>query len=111
MTETNRPLACLMVCVAIAGYNTLIDAFFLGHYLLSFCVWILNAHLGHFDLSRHLSQTFSLSKIFGRYSKTNSMPRVMGTSSAQEMRLNVLDDSIDSSGVYAIVEFTSFLYS
>ena len=36
------------------------------------------------------------------------MAFVMGISSAQASLLNVHEDFIDSSGVYAIVEFTSF---
>jgi len=54
-------------------------------------------------LSLHPSQTFSLSKIFGRYSKTNSIPLVIGIPSAQEIRLKVEDDFMLNSGVYAIV--------
>jgi hypothetical protein len=60
---------------------------------------IEKAHLVHFVLSLHPSQTFSLSKIFGRYSKTNSIPFVIGIPRAQEIRLKVLDDFIESSGV------------
>jgi hypothetical protein len=62
------------------------------------------AHPEHFDLSRHPRQTFSLSRIFGRYSKTNSIPFVIGTPSAHEIRLKVQDDFKDNSGVYAIGE-------
>jgi hypothetical protein len=57
------------------------------------------AHPGHFDLSRQPWQTFSLSRILGKYSKTNSIPFVIGTPSAHEIRLKVLDDFIESSGV------------
>ena len=70
--------------------------------------WKLNWQSEHFDLSRHAWQTFWLSRISGKYSKTFSMAFVMGISSAQASLLNVHEDFIDSSGVYAIVEFTSF---
>jgi len=70
--------------------------------------WKSNWQSEHFDLSRHAWQTFWLSRISGKYSKTFSMAFVMGISSAQASLLNVHEDFIDSSGVYAIVESTSF---
>jgi hypothetical protein len=66
------------------------------------------AHSGHFDLSWQPAQIFSLSRIVGRYSNTYSIPLVIGTPSAHEIRRKVRDDSNDNSGVYAINVFTSF---
>ena len=82
------------------------------NHLLSFSscfrVWELNPHSEHFDLSRHAWQTFSLSRISGIYSKTFSIAFVMGISSAQAILRNVQEDSIDSSGMYAIVDSPPF---
>jgi len=44
----------------------------------------------------------------GRYSNTKSIPFVIGTPNAQEMRLNVQDDFMDNFGVYAIGWITPF---
>jgi hypothetical protein len=67
----------------------------------------LNSKPEHLDLSRHAWQTFSLSKIPGKNSKTFSMASIMGSSSAQTMLLKVQDDLRDNAGVYAIIGFTS----
>ena len=68
----------------------------------------MNSQAEHFDLSRHAWQTFLLSRISGKYSKIFSMAFVMGRPSAQEILLKVHEDLNESSGVYAIVDFTSF---
>ncbi len=65
----------------------------LKQHLLSswICLAELKPQFEHFNLSRHVWQTFSLSRITGKHSKTFSMAFVMGILSAQAILRKVRD--------------------
>ena len=82
------------------GYG---EVFHRLYFQISIVLCWLNAQSGHLVLSRHPSQTVSLSMPLGKYSKTNSIALGIGTPSAQAILRSVHDACILNSGVYATV--------